>query len=110
MLIVLLILVGICIEFFLVRRRKVSFVVVKQPRVWLALFCIAPNNKNDENVYHSYVYWLRTSVCPPCRRGDLFWVKILILCTLIFQKRQENQGDIHVIANQAFPSRGNNYQ
>ena len=31
--IVLLILVGICIAFFLVRRRKVSFVVAKQPRV-----------------------------------------------------------------------------
>ena len=51
-----------------------------------------------------------TSVCPSCRRGDLFWVKILILCTLIFQKRQENQGDTRVIANQAFPSPGNNYQ
>ena len=34
----------------------------------------------------------------------------MILCTLIFQKRQENQGDTHVIANQPFPSPGNNYQ
>lgn len=53
---------------------------------------------------------LVVSICASRPRGDIFWVKILILTTLIFQKRQENQEDIHVIANQAFPLPGSNYQ
>ena len=76
----------------------------------LALLSITANNENDENLYHSYVCWPVVSICPSRPRGDIFWVKILILTTLIFQKRQENQEDIHVIANQALPLPGNNYQ